>query len=89
VFESLLLEVPTVASDVGGVPEAVIHDQTGVLTDTTDPQGLADAIDGMLNDTDRGAVYAKRGRQHMLQVLDLDRSLRVVLDTYRELATPR
>jgi glycosyltransferase involved in cell wall biosynthesis len=86
VFESLLLEVPTVASGVGGIPEAVIHGETGVLVDPTDHVALAGAIDGTLNDRERAADLAKRGRQHILQTMDLDRSIQVVLDTYRELA---
>jgi glycosyltransferase involved in cell wall biosynthesis len=85
VFESLALEVPTVASNVGGIPEAVIHGQTGVLVDTTDHAALAVAIDEMLNDTERAASYAKHGRRHILRILDLDRSIRVILETYREL----
>jgi glycosyltransferase involved in cell wall biosynthesis len=86
VFESLLLEVPTVASNVGGIPEAVIDGQTGVLVDATNHRALADEIDGMLNDTGRAAALAKRGRQHILRTMDLDRSIQVVLETYRELA---
>ena len=34
-------------------------------------------------------AYVKLGRQHILRVLDLDRSIRVVLDTYRDLAANR
>lgn len=89
VFESLLLEIPTVASKVGGIPEAVIDGQTGVLVDATDHRALADQIDAMLNDTERAEALAKRGRQHILRTMDLDRSIQVVLETYRELAARR
>jgi glycosyltransferase involved in cell wall biosynthesis len=89
VFEALLLEVPTVASNVGGIPEAVIDGQTGVLVDTTDHEALVEAIERMLNDKERAMDLAKKGRQHMLRTMDLDRSMQVVLETYRELAAPR
>ena len=39
--EAMLVGTPIVATDAGGNPEAVIHEETGLLTPPEDPQALA------------------------------------------------
>lgn len=41
--EAMLVGTPIVATDAGGNPEAVIHEETGLLTPPEDPQALASA----------------------------------------------
>ena len=50
VVESQLMGCPTVATRVGGMPEAVVDRQTGLLAEPDDPRSLADAILEMLRD---------------------------------------
>jgi len=45
-----------VASNVGGIPEIVTHENTGLLVKPNDPQSLADAINRLLGNRE----YAKK-----------------------------
>ncbi len=44
---------PTISTQVGGIPEAVIDGKTGVIVPPEDSQALADAIDTLLSDKDK------------------------------------
>jgi glycosyltransferase involved in cell wall biosynthesis len=50
VLEAMRAGLPVIASNVGGVSEAVEHGRTGLLVPPQDPQALARAIDRLLMD---------------------------------------
>jgi glycosyltransferase involved in cell wall biosynthesis len=50
ILEALSLGVPTVATAVGGVPEAVRDGETGLLVESGDREGLAAAIERIAHD---------------------------------------
>ena len=56
VKEAFYLKVPVVATNVGGIPEIVTHEKTGLLVPPNDPQSLADAINRLLENSE----YAKK-----------------------------
>jgi glycogen(starch) synthase len=47
-LEAALMGRPLVATRVGGLPEVVAHEQTGLLVNTEDSQALADAVELLL-----------------------------------------
>jgi glycosyltransferase involved in cell wall biosynthesis len=65
-IEALLMEVPMVATAVGGMPEAVVDEETGLLVPTEDPEALAEAICRLLEDREWARSLASAGRQRML-----------------------
>ena len=50
ILESMAAGLPVVATDVGGTPEAVVHEQTGLLVPPGRADLLAAALDGLLRD---------------------------------------
>ncbi len=46
--EAMMCRVPIVATAVGGIPELIKHQQTGLLVPPKDPVALAEAIDALL-----------------------------------------
>ena len=70
-IEALLMERPTVATRVGGMPETVRHNETGLLVPPSDPQALATAIAALLDDRPRALRMARAGRQLMLAQFDI------------------
>lgn len=62
VCESAACGTPTVATTVGGVPEVVRHNETGVLVPPNDPEALADATVTLLADRDKACAMARRAR---------------------------
>lgn len=66
-IEAALLGKPVVATRVGGIPEAVVHDATGILVPPADPAAMADAIVRLAGDAALsgrlGAAAATRARE--------------------------
>jgi glycosyltransferase involved in cell wall biosynthesis len=48
--EAFFLNIPVVATNVGGIPELITHDKTGILVPLDNPDKLADAINNLLFD---------------------------------------
>jgi glycosyltransferase involved in cell wall biosynthesis len=65
VLEAQSLEVPVVATDVGGVAEILDGGRTGWLVRAGDPGALAAAIENALADRERAREKAAAGRQRM------------------------
>lgn len=50
ILEALACGVPVVASDIGGIPEQIIHGVTGFLTEARDAQAMSEKIDVLIKD---------------------------------------
>lgn len=61
-IEALASGTPIVASDLPAVREVVDDGSTGDLVDPGDPDALARAVLALLDDPERRAAYARRGR---------------------------
>ena len=48
--EAFYLKVPVIATNVGGIPELVVHQETGILVPPEDPEKLKIAINNLLYD---------------------------------------
>jgi glycosyltransferase involved in cell wall biosynthesis len=83
--ESMLLGVPTIATDVGGFPDIVKPGRTGWLVPPRDPRALAGAIDEALADPDQTARMAENGRVLAREVLDRRRNVQELLSAYESI----
>ncbi len=61
-LEAMASEVPTVATDVDGNPELVVHNQTGYIVPARDPNSLADKIITLLMDKEKAKRMGEMGR---------------------------
>ena len=68
------MERPTVATRVGGMPEAVRHEETGLLVPPADAPALAAAIERLLGDRAEARRLATAGRALMLERFTLRRT---------------
>jgi glycosyltransferase involved in cell wall biosynthesis len=60
-IQALAMRRPVVASAVGGIPEVIQHQRTGVLVPPNDAQALAEAIVQLLRDPQSAAAWAQAG----------------------------
>lgn len=63
VLESLLMEVPVVATDVGGTSEVICQGETGILIQPGDISGLILRINEFIENRQTFTEMAKRGRE--------------------------
>jgi len=64
-LDAMLSKVPCVGTQVGAVPE--ILGSAGVCVPPANPEALAQAIAGLLDDPDRRAAMAEAGRRRVLE----------------------
>jgi glycosyltransferase involved in cell wall biosynthesis len=83
--ESLLLEVPTVASNVGGLPDIVIPGVTGYLVSPGSPRQIAESVMDARNNYAEAKAMAVRGRRMLLDVLDVNNTGKEVYKIYNSI----
>lgn len=62
-LEASAMQLPVVAGDSGGAPEAVRPEQTGVVVGGRDVPGIAEAVTALLRDADRSRRWGHAGRE--------------------------
>jgi glycosyltransferase involved in cell wall biosynthesis len=68
------------------MPEAVRHEETGLLVPPGDPAALAAAIGRLLRHPAEGAALGRAGRRRMLESFGFDRMMDEIEAVYRGLA---
>ena len=61
--EYMAAGLPIAASAVGGNVEAISHEQTGLLYDVNDPNGLVSTISALLSDLGKALQYGESARE--------------------------
>lgn len=78
-IESLALEVPSVSTQVTGVPEIIIDQQTGLCVVPHDAEVLYQALKYMYDHPDDAQRMAQRGRQLVETQFDRDKNAAALL----------
>ncbi|MPZ18559.1 MAG: glycosyltransferase [Luteitalea sp.] len=71
--EASACAVPVVATRHGGIPEAVMDRETGLLVPEGDAPALAQALDAVLADRALGERLGRRGREYVCERFDVRR----------------
>jgi glycosyltransferase involved in cell wall biosynthesis len=85
VLDALALEVPVVATAVGGIPEMITHGREGLLVPPRDAGSLAEAILEVLRHPARAAERARSGRTRVQAEFSAERMVEETLGVYREI----
>jgi glycogen(starch) synthase len=83
-LEAMRMGRPVVATAVGGTPEAVEHDVTGILVPRRDPEALAKAVIELLLDPERRARMGRAAAERAGNAFDEERLVAALLEVYRE-----
>lgn len=81
-LESSAMRVPVVASNVGGLPETVLHGETGLLVPPENSDALADAMIHLLRDVSLVDAMGMRGREMVMREFEWSRILDNLVDLY-------
>jgi glycosyltransferase involved in cell wall biosynthesis len=81
-LEALALGRPVVASAVDGIPEVVVHGESGLLVSPGDSRELAEAVIKLLTDKAYADTLGRKGREVVLEGYRLDRMVRETSELY-------
>ncbi|UCE59587.1 MAG: glycosyltransferase family 4 protein [Phycisphaerales bacterium] len=81
-LESSAVEVPVVASRVGGLTETVRDGETGLLVPPDDPEALARGVVELLSDLPRREAMAQAGREMVAREYEWEDCLDKLEDAY-------
>ena len=85
VKEAFYLSVPVVATDVGGIPELIKNNETGMLVPSDNPDKLADAVNELLSDKQKAKRLANNGNQFVKNNMTWDIILPKYIQFYENL----
>ena len=84
ILEAMHHDIPVIATAVGGVPEIVINDMTGILVPPESPQSLAEAIISLLDNPEQGRRLVEEARKR-LELFTVERYVETLENYYDEL----
>lgn len=84
-IEYMAARLPVVATAVGGIPELVINNETGLLVSPNDPAALANAMLEILTDADRAAQMGAAGRRRVEEHFQIERMVQETEALYKQL----
>ena len=79
--EAFYLKVPVIATNVGGIPELVVHQETGILVPPEDPEKLKIAINNLLDNEESRRSFANNAFEFINKNFSWD----VLLEKYTNL----
>lgn len=83
--EAMVLGVPCVASDVGGVSDMLKHKEEGFVYQTDAPYMLAHYVCEIFENEDLALKFSKNAREHALTTHDRDANTRRLIEIYEEI----
>jgi len=90
-LEAMACEVPVVATDVGGLPELIMHGETGFLCPLDDVEAFTECTRRLLTDDELHDEMASAARRRAVETFDIDRVVPRYEEYYervREAAVP-
>lgn len=76
IMEAMAAGLPVVSTSVGGIPEMVVYDETGLLVPPADPVALADAIERVIVDPVLAKRLGEAGRTRAERLFSIERNVR-------------
>ena len=87
VLEAMAMEIPVIASDVGGMAEIITHGVDGILVPKEDPEFMFRAMDDLVKNPAKREAIARKARETVVKLFSLEAMTREYLDLYRRLSS--
>lgn len=85
VLEAMAYQCGIVATRVGGIPQMIEQEQTGLLIDPKDPEGLKSALQKLLSDPELCERLGKNARAKVQKEFSIEKSLQELIKIYQQL----
>jgi len=83
--EAFYFKIPVIATDVGGIPELITHNYSGILVPFGNNTKLITAVNDLLSDSERSISLANAGHDFVINNLTWKKVLPKYIDFYTNL----
>lgn len=87
-LEAMAYGLPVIGGDVGGIPEMIVDQETGLLIPPHSPHKLAEAIDRLLSDQALLERMGRAARRRCEELFSLETHVEAVLAEYDQVLHP-
>jgi glycogen(starch) synthase len=84
-LQAALMARPVIAGRVGGLPEVVVHEQTGLLVESENSRALAQAMIFLLTQPSQAARMGQAARERAQELFSRERCVNAYDALYRKL----
>ena len=85
ILEALSMKLPSIASDMAGVPEVVLNDKTGYLVEPGNVNQLAEAIEKLWADPNKCRQMGINGRKFVEEKMDKKKQFEKFLEYFKRI----
>lgn len=85
ILEAMAMEIPVIASDVGGISEQVSHGETGFIVSPKDNRTILKYLQLLLDDSDLKMEMGKKGRKKVEELYDIKKCVEKHKELYYEI----
>jgi glycosyltransferase involved in cell wall biosynthesis len=82
-IEAIEYALPVVASNVGGIPDVIINEQTGLLVEAKNSDALVDAFLKLEEDTALSQKLVSGARDHIRKYFSWDPIIKKQIEVYK------
>lgn len=84
-LEGMVYGCACVASNVGGIPQMLLHEETGLLVPVKDVWGIQNAIGKLLADANLQKTYGVAAREKIRKEFNLDTNVKELVQIYQSI----
>jgi glycosyltransferase involved in cell wall biosynthesis len=84
-LEGMFFGKPVIGTKVGGTPEVIEDQKTGILVSPEDPISLANSILELLKNENKRRAFSENARKFVLENFSLEKRVKNIVDLYKEI----
>lgn len=70
-LEAMAMAIPTIVTNMGGLNESTVHEESGIILQSNDPEELAAAINRLIRNRKLSIEMGQQGRKRIASMFDL------------------
>jgi glycosyltransferase involved in cell wall biosynthesis len=87
VLEAFAMEIPVIGARIGGIPELVQDNKTGLTFKSGDPEDLSKKIEYSINNPDKITEWGKNARAYLELELTVEKHYNSLMEIYKKALT--
>ncbi len=84
-LEAMACSLPVIGTSVGGLPELIVHGETGYISEIGDLDRMARYIIDLLSDSSKYKMFAAASRERAVKNFNIDKIVSQYEEFYRKI----